>query len=84
MGHARFTSSHFLHHRHMVGDELQHATVVRDEQVGNTQFVLQVAQQVLFATSFSPYVRGVSTPCAGTGLRAEATRNLLALDIHQY
>jgi hypothetical protein len=35
-----------VHHRHGVGDVLDHAQVVADEQVGDAEFALQVLQQV--------------------------------------
>jgi hypothetical protein len=35
-----------VHHRHTVRDMLDHAQVVRDEQIGETEFLLQVFQNI--------------------------------------
>ncbi len=34
-----------IHHRHPIGDRLDHRQIVADEQIGETEALLQIAQQ---------------------------------------
>ena len=43
---ARLDDAPGLHHRHLVGDALDDADVVGDEQVGQAEFALQLLGQV--------------------------------------